>query len=824
LWSKCGTILSVFFADGVVQMWTTKNYHWYLKTELTISCKDIIDATWGEGLKLRIVADSNEYKYCFQSIYSSALSESPKHSLIGSIDGTSLLLTPFAVSNVPPPMCHFKINLEQVPRYFLIHEDSDDIFLKIFFENKVEYAQIDSTNWTWKSIEEPSFEFDSSLVDLLTGSSNNLYKMANGIEFILDADQNLNTNGDLICKDCTSFITTTEFIIFTTREQKLYFWPLDELKNSKRFEELKTKSTEDTIRFIEKGAEIITSNSAECSLILQMPRGNLEIIYPRPFIFNRIRELLGILDYRNAYRTMRRHRIDLNVLVDLNPTVFISTLKNFVQQVSEPSYLNLFISGLNEENIAHQKYSFAKHNYIFCDGKVNTICNALIPLLDQTRHYEPLMTCYACMLPANLRSILSIIVSLKENTAVIEKAIKYALFLIEPEKLYNEALAMYNLPLALSLAKRASTMNPQDYQPFLNKLSRLPLLEQQFQICEYLKDFREAIRVLLKMCNECEDPRGEDRVIAFILDRKLFKEGIETCSGKIRNHILAEYAKTLNPTSAIKALLLAGYVEEAKKLSSGDDWLLLFKNLREEELRPLRNQSIEIATRIGDIEAAVNIALKEEKYTWALRHTTLDITAELEQASTSMLLCISECLGELKSKFERLFPLQSKFISDPVSFILAAVAVTTLTGDSETASQMSFVSRQSALSSASKRSKKKQERNKLKDKPGSPFEREFLHHSIVTALTSLKKISEGVTDLKEALELNDSLAFAKQLSLEWKKVLFTIRGFKDKYESLAQYQFTKQTEDVLEVRALLEDYIKMKIDFPEFTELSSDFY
>ena len=737
-----------------------------------------------------------------------------------------MLLTPFGVSNIPPPLCHLRIELDQVPRYFLIAEQSDAIFLQIFFAKEAVYLQINPSDWSWKFIEDATIDFDSSSADAVSKYGYKHYKEANELKFSLNSGSNLLVNKDLICKYCTSFITTPESVIFTTRDLKLYFWPLEEIKKSNTFEELMSRSSEDAVRFIEKGAEIVTYNGKECSLILQMPRGNLEVIYPRPFIFSRIRELLGKLDYREAYMTMRRHRIDLNVLVDWNPAVFMSTLKSFVEQVNEPSHLNLFVSGLCAENIAHQKYSFIKHEYNFKDGKVNTVCNALLALLDNTKHYETLLTCYAFMNPPNLRNVLAIIISFKDNSVIAEKAIKYALFLISPEKLYNEALSMYNLPLALSLAKRSATMNPQDYQPFLNKMAAIPVLEQQLQICEYLKNYKESIRVMLKMYDNCESDRSEfeKRIVDYIVDRKLFKEGIEICSGKIRNNILVEYAESLTSDSSIKALLLAKETEKAKKSVTKDNWRLLFRNLNVDELFQLKSESIEIATHVGDIETATNLALEEEKYSWALRHSQGDISAGLEAAATGLLLRIVENWEELKSKFDRLLPLQSKFIEDPISFILASVGVNSPATDNETASQMSFVSRQSALSSASRRSKKKQERNKLKDKPGSPFEREFLHNSIITAINNVKKLSEPVFDLKEALELNDSLEIAKRLSHKWNDVAYGLKGLQDKYESLLQHQFTKQSEDVLEVRALLEDYVKMRIEFPELNKLTSDFY
>ena len=44
--------------------------------------------------------------------------------------------------------------------------------------------------------------------------------------------------------------------------------------------------------------------------------------------------------------TCRKHRLDLNLLHDLDPKLFMDSLESFVDQVPEVDYLNLFVSSL----------------------------------------------------------------------------------------------------------------------------------------------------------------------------------------------------------------------------------------------------------------------------------------------------------------------------------------------------------------------------------------------------------------------------------------------------------------------------------------------
>ena len=50
--------------------------------------------------------------------------------------------------------------------------------------------------------------------------------------------------------------------------------------------------------------------------------------------------------YRSAFVHCRKHRLDLNMLYDLNPEQFMSSLPDFVKQIPEVDYLNLFITSL----------------------------------------------------------------------------------------------------------------------------------------------------------------------------------------------------------------------------------------------------------------------------------------------------------------------------------------------------------------------------------------------------------------------------------------------------------------------------------------------
>ena len=83
--------------------------------------------------------------------------------------------------------------------------------------------------------------------------------------------------------------------------------------------------------------------------VLQMPRGNLEGIFPRIIMLKQTIEDIEQLRYGKAFRTLRQHKIDINMLYDVNPDFFIENISRFVNEVDKVDYLNLFINSLVDE-------------------------------------------------------------------------------------------------------------------------------------------------------------------------------------------------------------------------------------------------------------------------------------------------------------------------------------------------------------------------------------------------------------------------------------------------------------------------------------------
>ena len=166
----------------------------------------------------------------------------------------------------------------------------------------------------------------------------------NGTLFAFSKDPDSSTSRErLQVRNCTSFLVTPAHLIFTTTQHLLKFVhlhtgeleiPLDEPEKDER------------CRSIERGAKLIAVMPTSFSLVMQMPRGNLETIYPRALVLAGIRKSITARDYKTAFLACRNHRVDMNILHDYAPKQFMTSVSLLIKQLKKVEYIDLFLSQL----------------------------------------------------------------------------------------------------------------------------------------------------------------------------------------------------------------------------------------------------------------------------------------------------------------------------------------------------------------------------------------------------------------------------------------------------------------------------------------------
>lgn len=291
-------------------------------------------------------------------------------------------------------------------------------------------------------------------------------------------------------------------------------------------------------RNVEQGSRVVAILPQRPQMILQMPRGNLESIYPRALVLRYLMSRIAAGVYGESFRMMRKHKVDLNLIVDLNPKEFLEEgIASFIKQVNVIDYLNLFISTLQNYDVTQARFpipTWLQDRAKQGDGtqtfdfstKVNQICRkARTVMLDFERNGEkpgryyllPVLSTFAKEDPPRLDEALSLIRddALKENSSKQSKnplfsenaqsSIKYLAFLAEYELLFETSLGMYDFEIARAVA-RNSQMDPKIYLPLLKRFNTLPTFFSRFEVDMRLKRYEMALKNLYQSNTNEEDP------------------------------------------------------------------------------------------------------------------------------------------------------------------------------------------------------------------------------------------------------------------------------------------------------------------------------
>lgn len=181
--------------------------------------------------------------------------------------------------------------------------------------------------------------------------------------FGLSRSGHIYANSRLLAKNCTSFIVTPSHLIFTTSNHFVKYVHLspdvEGMLSQRRcgnWQQLTNHialqvpaddpERDERCRSVERGSRLVTAIPTNMSIVLQMPRGNVETIFPRAMVVAGIRSLIDDKNYARAFSYCRTQRVDMNILYDHQPTQFLASVGLFLDQLKDVTYIDLFLSSL----------------------------------------------------------------------------------------------------------------------------------------------------------------------------------------------------------------------------------------------------------------------------------------------------------------------------------------------------------------------------------------------------------------------------------------------------------------------------------------------
>ncbi|TKS72801.1 Elongator complex protein 1 [Collichthys lucidus] len=626
-----------------------------------------------------------------------------------------------------------------------------------------------------------------------------------------------------LASNISSFAICNDFLLITTHSHTCRCLQLSTLSVKGLQVALASDGSQndETLRRVERGSRIVTVVPQDTRVILQMPRGNLETVHHRALVLAQLRKWLDSLRFREAFECMRKLRINLNLIYDHSPKVFLENIETFITQLDSINHINLFLTELKEEDTTSSMYprpegSPVQTQHVSGQKKVDVVCDALrstLESMDPNKFFLSILTAHVKKTVPELEIALQKVHELRENppqapgAVSAEEALKYLLFLVNVNDLYEHSLGTYDFDLVLMVAEK-SQKDPKEYLPFLNMLKGLEPNYQRYTIDKHLKRYRKALHHLSK-CGKEHFPEA----LQLVKEQKLYNEALrlytadsaqyKALSCAYAQHLVeqqqAEQAGLLlwrcgEPASALQAfagsLSWRNAICVAQQMPLPPDQLaLLARDLAEKltEQRRYSEAALLLDQYAKDCEEAILALITGAVWEEALRliyiHNRQDITetnlkpALLEAVSnqTSFLEAQTATFTRHKTRLAVVREQKEKARLDMLDedgpdcpdAELYSEASSVMTGSKYSHSN-------SRISSRSSKNRRKAERKKLSLKEGSPLEDKALMYALGEIITAVDKMREEVHGLLKALVLFQFDKQAEKLQLVYEEALHMV--------------------------------------------------
>lgn len=538
------------------------------------------------------------------------------------------------------------------------------------------------------------------------------------------------------------------------------------------------------------------------SVVLQMPRGNLETIYPRAMVLAGIRSLIDEKEYGKAFAHCRTQRVDMNILYDHKPDQFLSNVDLFLDQLGDVAHIDLFLASLGEDDVTETMYKNTKTSKEAAmadvnapsqekpaslrngDSKVNRICDSVLKTLQSRKdtNLQNIITANVCKNPPALEDgLIEVAKLMQEDETMAEKAVEHICFLQDVNRLYDHALGLYNLELALLVAQQ-SQRDPREYLPFIQSLHQLPELRRKFTIDDHLNRREKALQHLhaLNVFEEVQNYTTKYKLYQTAL--RLYR--YDTERHRILTDLYANYleSQSKNREAGLAYESLNNFVratacyraagatcwreclftaQQQDPPMSGDVFSELATTLAEAlwEAKDYSSAATIHLEYLDSLEQAIKCLCKGYHFADAMRlaarHGRANdllpaaVDAGLADALSSTTEFLADCKAQLKAQVPRLAELRRKAIEDPLAFyegerpgaladlpddvsIAASSRVSTSASlfTRYTGKQGSVGTLGSNVSRATSKNRRREEKKRARGRKGTVYEAEYLVNSV----------------------------------------------------------------------------------------------
>lgn len=437
-------------------------------------------------------------------------------------------------------------------------------------------------------------------------------------------------------------------------------------------------------------------------------------------------------------------------------------------------------------------------------SKVNTVCDSILKGLQSRKssNLQNIITAHVCKQPPALEDGLTLVSELmQEDEKLAEKAVEHICFLVDVNRLYENALGLYNLDLALLVAQQ-SQRDPREYLPFIQNLHVLPELRRKFDIDDHLARRSKALLHLQAL-------DAFDELCAYTTRYALYHDALKLYRyDQPRLRTLTDlYAAHLEATSAFREAGLAYEslqnffkATSCYRAAGAACWQECLFTAYQQQDPPMSDDSrAELATTLADalweakdfsaaatihldyldsIETAVKCLCKGYHFAEAIRLVVQRSRPDLLESAVDVGLAealgsttefLADCKGQLLAQVPRIADLRRKAAEDPLAFYEGERAGGADIPDDVSVAASSRVSTSASLftrytgkagsvgtagtgvSRATSKNRRREEKKRARGRKGTVYEEEYLVNSVRRLIERVEATKPDIERLVFAL-------------------------------------------------------------------------
>lgn len=357
----------------------------------------------------------------------------------------------------------------------------------------------------------------------------------------LDVTEQLRVNNNILCKTASSFMLHEGYLYITVSSNKLYCIRLNP-NNMRLLCNNNLKHLNAFSRDCEDGSLILTGVPKHKRVVLFHTRGNTESILCRNVAIDQILSFINANSWKEAFEFIRVERLDLNLIVDINPKKFVEHAGDFVDAIECQNMLRLFLLSLTDDNVLESTYKDVNFPYIaVISDKKKVISRRILDHIrsDMVKYCKVAILCAKAIggLPACMEVLHHIFTVYEEAEEVLTNGLNCLNLYYPIGEIRRSCLIKLDVNFVKFIFDKLN-VDPKEHQLLFEKVQQHESkVHRQFYIIhDYVENYKDALQYLVTGCmyqkvteSDYDDTQDVEEMISYANDHRIFPTLYKCC-------------------------------------------------------------------------------------------------------------------------------------------------------------------------------------------------------------------------------------------------------------------------------------------------------